>query len=354
MTDFCRTVVEALRADMTIVAATLISHEGSTPRTAGARMLVYPDGGAKGTIGGGAYEGESIAAALRLLRSGAREEGDGNAPALALHFSLQGALDMDMVCGGRVLVLLELLRPEKLALFEAAAQAEAEGEAFAFALSLFFPSNALDGEARGDAAVPGVIRRARLSHDAVGEKGPRLRPEGDHLLLEDIFPARPRLLLFGAGHVSRATAFLAASCGFAVTVLDDRSEFLSEGRFPSAGRVLLPSLEEEAIRVWLRRHPQSPDSALVILTRGHSFDKEALAAALETEAGYIGMIGSRNKRDQVYARLEREGHAPERLRQVRCPVGLDIGAETPEEIAVSILAEIIAWRRKTAPGGSRG
>jgi xanthine dehydrogenase accessory factor len=161
---------------------------------------------------------------------------------------------------------------------------------------------------------------------------------GRSFALEPWTAASP-LLIFGAGHVSRPTAQVAALCGFAVTVLDDRLDFANAARFPQAETRVLESFTD-----CFHGLPCGPEAFVVIVTRGHAFDAEVLAQALRTRAGYIGMIGSRRKRDAVYQRLRGQGFTDADLARVSCPIGLDIGAETPEEIAVSIVAELIQSR----------
>jgi xanthine dehydrogenase accessory factor len=148
------------------------------------------------------------------------------------------------------------------------------------------------------------------------------------------------LVVFGAGHVSMPTVELAAGVGFRVVVVDDRSEFANRERFAAAADILVPKDFSSAVSMLSIDN----DTFVVIVTRGHSFDKEVLAGTLRTDAGYIGMIGSRRKRNAIYAALKKEGFTDTDLARVHCPIGLSIGAESPEEIAVSIVAELIQHR----------
>jgi xanthine dehydrogenase accessory factor len=146
--------------------------------------------------------------------------------------------------------------------------------------------------------------------------------------------------LFGAGHVSRPVAELASLVDFQTVVIDDRDEFANAERFPRADRVIVaPSSHQSFEGLEIDR-----DSYLVIVTRGHLHDKTVLEQALKTDAGYIGMIGSRRKRDLIYQELLTKGFSQKDLGRVHAPIGLAIGAETPEEIAVSIVAELIQVR----------
>lgn len=150
---------------------------------------------------------------------------------------------------------------------------------------------------------------------------------------------RPRtsLLVFGAGHVGQAVALIAGLLGYPVTVIDDRPEFLSRERFPNPRIELVASAFEEAPRAL----KIAANTAIVIVTRGHQYDEVCLRHVVGSPAGYIGMIGSKRRVIAVYERLTRSGIPRESLDRVRAPIGLRVGARSPQEIAVAILAEII-------------
>jgi len=158
------------------------------------------------------------------------------------------------------------------------------------------------------------------------------------IFVEPILP-QPALYIFGAGHVSMALAHAAHTAGFAIAVIDDRESFANRERFPMA-REVYTSYEEAFERI-----QANAASYLIIVTRGHKDDMRVLAWAVGTEARYIGMIGSKRKVLSVYKALEKEGVSAEKFEGVHAPVGLEIGALTPEEIAISITAELIAVRR---------
>ena len=176
-----------------------------------------------------------------------------------------------------------------------------------------------------------------LNHDADYDAG--LICGGTlEVFVEPILP-QPTLYIFGAGHVSLAVSRIASEAGFAIAVIDDRESFANVERFPMASQVHTSYADS-----FERIHPNS-SSYLLIVTRGHKDDMRVLAWAVNTDARYIGMIGSKRKVLSVYKALEKEGYAPEKFERVHAPVGLDIGALSPEEIAVSIVAELIAIRR---------
>jgi xanthine dehydrogenase accessory factor len=161
------------------------------------------------------------------------------------------------------------------------------------------------------------------------------------IFVEPILP-QPMLYIFGGGHVSTALARAAHAAGFAIGVIDDREAFANAERFPMAQEIYTSF--EEAYR---KIHPGA-STYLVIVTRGHKDDMNVLRWAIGTQPHYLGMIGSKRKAISVYKALEKEGIPAEKFERVFAPIGLEIGAMTPDEIAVSIAAELIAVRRKAA------
>jgi xanthine dehydrogenase accessory factor len=161
------------------------------------------------------------------------------------------------------------------------------------------------------------------------------------VFVEPILP-QPMLYLFGGGHVSMAVAKAASAAGFGIGVIDDRETFANKERFPMAQEIYA-SYEDAFQKI----HPNAA-SYLVIVTRGHKEDMRVLAWAVRTEARYLGMIGSQRKVLSVYRALENDGYKPQEFERVFAPMGLEIGALSPEEIAVSIAAELVAVRRNAA------
>jgi len=158
--------------------------------------------------------------------------------------------------------------------------------------------------------------------------------------VEPIVPD-PTLFIFGAGHIGRSVATIAKIVGFKVAIIDDRIKYASQERFPNADAIYVESWETV-----FERLPITDSSFLLIATRGHQFDLTCLRFALRTPARYIGLLGSRRKIQLFFEKLAAEGFAPGDFSRVRAPVGIEIGSETPEEIAVSIAAELIAVRKK--------
>lgn len=191
------------------------------------------------------------------------------------------------------------------------------------------------------AVAPGLFERhgARtlyLAGDALQER----TAEGAPAVYTEVVESRPTFLVVGAGHIGRALARLASFLGYRVVVLDDRPDFADPAAIPGADDVICDDLQAA-----LERFPIDSSTSIVLVTRGHRQDELALRTCLGRGAAYLGMIGSRRRTSAVLEHLRAEGFPEAELDRVRTPIGLDIGAETPEEIAVSIIAEVILLRR---------
>jgi xanthine dehydrogenase accessory factor len=335
---------ELIAEGRAFVLATIISHEGSTPRTSGTRMLITGEQEIVGTIGGGLLELETMQVAAQM---------NAQAPARYLDFDLanQDAANIGMICGGGVRVLLDYIRPDEdnRRLFTTWREELAQGRRTMLLSqvsgtrtkirkidhALLKSDNSLQGPldlpADVSAALSSLITKATHVQVLDLEAG---------MVVADPGHFAPTLFIFGAGHVAQPTAHLAAMVGFDVVVLDDRSEFAAAARFPDAAAVHTISSFDTAFDDL----SVNADAYIIIVTRGHLHDRTVLAQALKTPAAYIGMIGSRTKRDAIYMRLLKDGHTASDIARVHSPIGLSIGADTPEEIAVSIVAELIAVR----------
>jgi xanthine dehydrogenase accessory factor len=159
---------------------------------------------------------------------------------------------------------------------------------------------------------------------------------------------QPILYIFGAGHISISISKIAKMVGFRIVVIDNRTEFANIDRFPEADEIFAQEFSGIFSKLKI-----NPSAYIVIVTRGHQFDEQVLEWAVKTEAAYIGMIGSREKKETVFSHLQSKGISKNLLEGVHAPIGVDISAETPEEIAVSIVAEIIKVRGKRKPTGKK-
>lgn len=166
---------------------------------------------------------------------------------------------------------------------------------------------------------------------------------GNMKIFIDILQPKKEILIFGAGHIAVYVSKLAKMMGFRVNIIDDRQEFANQDRFPEADEIIAETISKALNHVKI-----TPATHIIIVTRGHLKDEEVLGSVIRTNAAYIGMIGSRKKNATVFQHLEKQGISARELKKVHAPIGIDIKAQTPEEIAVSIIAEIIQVRRKKA------
>jgi xanthine dehydrogenase accessory factor len=325
-----------------LVLATIVSRSGSAPRAAGSRMVVRPDGSIIETIGGGSVEARVQELAREVF-------GHGQTVLKKYVLTCQDASQLGMVCGGVLQVLVQYLdasRPSSLELYrEIAAALEAGERAWLLAeIPAVFdvPEPTAQFLIRHDGTAVGGLEAAELQALTVQASAGEpeiLSHQGRQYLVESLCH-QGTVYIFGAGHVSQQLAPLTKLVGFRTVVLDDRQEFANRERFPNADEVIVLDSFHRA----LEGLKINADSYLVIVTRGHAHDQTVLRPALRTQAGYIGMIGSRRKRDAVYANLEKEGFSRPDFDRVFSPIGLNIGAETPEEIAVCVVAELIQVR----------
>ena len=163
---------------------------------------------------------------------------------------------------------------------------------------------------------------------------------GDMKIFIDILQPKEEVLIFGAGHIAVCVSKLAKMVGFRVVIIDDRKEFANQDRFPEADKIIIESIDKALQDIKI-----TPSTYIIIVTRGHLQDQEVLASVIKSKAAYLGMIGSRKKNATVFQYLKEQGISEDELAKVHAPIGIDIKAQTSEEIAVSIIAEIIQVRR---------
>lgn len=327
MKELLTQTLAALARGENVLLCTVLAASGSSPRGAGARMAAFADGSMLGTVGGGNVERQSLALARELLVSG-----EDALRTFALRPDAENATGM--VCGGDVTLLFHCLHPTDTAVSD----------------TLRSWLTALDGgknvwlHLRFDGARVRsftLLTADELCHGADAFCTSKPCWDGE-TYMEPIVRAG-RVYLFGAGHVGRALVPVLHYVGFSVTVFDERAELAAPERFPDARALILGDFRHIFDRVTL-----TADDYAVVMTPGHQADYEILEQLLHTDATYIGCIGSRKKVALTREKLAAAGFSAEQIDRVHSPIGLPILAETPEEIAVSIAAELIRHRAERA------
>lgn len=256
MLEIYQEMINVLSRGERAVLATIISSQGSTPRKAGAKMLIKEDGSFVGTVGGGGTEQKIRQQVDEVMKTGKSQ---------IVRFDLSGKDEaLEMLCGGQMEVYLEPIMPTET------------------------------------------------------------------------------LYLFGAGHTSQSTAAIASMLGFRVIVIDPRAEYNNRDRFPDADSLVVEDYDSAFAKLSVNE-----DSYIVIYTSGHVVDEQCFLFAVGTGAKYIGMIGSKKKAKEVKEHLREKGIPQQQLDRLHSPIGVGIDAETPEEIAISILAELVKVRRSS-------
>jgi xanthine dehydrogenase accessory factor len=353
-------IIDHVQQGQSVVLATVIARTGSIPTSTQAKMLVFPDGSILGTIGGGKLEAEVIREAQRVLV---------NTTPQIVTIALTGAqIETEgLICGGQVEIFLEPFAPgTNLALLEAivASYDDVQSTILATVLNptlsqdsrkmIIHADGTTVGTIGGETITTQIAQAMRtyytghdvqesialdLSEQTAQELG--LLPETQfRVFLETVCPL-PMAYLFGGGHIALHLSKILHLIGFEFVVIDDRTEFANPTRFPYAAACLVHNFEH----VFAELPANLSNAYLIIVTRGHTCDLSVLEQAVRTNANYIGMIGSQRKVDMLLQRLREQGVPQAVLDAIHAPIGLNIGSDTPEEIAVSIAAELIQVRR---------
>ncbi|HRX86238.1 MAG TPA: XdhC family protein [Phycisphaerae bacterium] len=291
------TIVRNLDAGERVALCAVVKTRGSTPQSPGALMLLDERMRTVGTLGGGCVEAEVCKRAFELL-------GRGEAGLLTFQLDHDYGWDDGLICGGGMDVAV-------MPLSESARAGD-------------FRRILADMEA-------GIAARVPL----------RVRHENAWCEYSVLVEAEPKLVIAGAGHVGAQLAKICVDLEFDVTVIDDRGDFASAQRLPAPIKPLVGDIEQT-----LRSHPIDRDTYVVIVTRGHNHDEQALSAVIRSKAKYIGMIGSRRKIKLIFDDLAAAGVDPALLERVHAPIGLEINSVTVPEIALSIAAQLVAVRRE--------
>ena len=351
MREIYEELEELLKKQSPFSLATVVRTKGSTPQKPGSKMLVRPDGSFAGTLGGGCVEAEAWTAAKTAMD-------DGTLPDVQ-SFTLtdEVAAQDGLVCGGTMYILID--RPQEDPLFtqhtEEINQAYNGGQAVA--LAILSKTGSLGGQVgsklliREDGTTLGSMGHPQIDQAAIkpareimafGRKGFLTTEDGAQVYIE-AFTSPPTIVVAGAGHMALAIYSLSKFLGFRMVIVDDRPEFANQERFPEADQIIVNDFVGG-----LRELDIKPNTFIIVATRGHKYDDVALLEAAKTQARYVGLVGSKRKALLIYRSLLEEGIPIERVREIHSPIGLDLGGRTPEEIALSILAEI----EKVRLGGS--
>lgn len=350
MRSIWKTALSEMDSGSDFALATILQVRGHSPREVGTRFIVRRDRSIVGTIGGGLFEADVQSWAVKALEDQASSR---------VTFRFQGAdtHSDEMICGGEAHVLLEYVRADDLEqreVFEKVlAVQRARTPGYLLTRLEADPKNPfrvehlvwdasggrVGGFCGGDQALGSLpdsreLRRPKLLQDP---------GSSCEIFVESLRPVSS-VYIFGAGHVGEAVAHVASYVDFTITVVDDRPEFASVSRIPDADEAIVLESFDRA----LEGLDVDEDTYLIIVTRGHAHDKTVLAQCLRTEAGYVGMIGSRRKNKLIFEALLDEGFSPADIERVHAPIGLPIGGDTPQEIAVSIVAQLIQVRDRLA------
>jgi xanthine dehydrogenase accessory factor len=338
-----QTALSLMEAGEGFAWLTIVDNLGSSPRHTGTSMVVKADGSISGTIGGGALEAAAMRTAAGVIEK--RES-----YLMQYNLTNNDSAKLGMICGGTGSVLIDYVGTENAPMreFFSGLRALVGGGAKGWLVTTlpaethpgWTAANCLvttDGRVFGQAGVPvdevqDLAKRGGTYDRIVADTGARtyIQPIG----------MQGSAYIFGAGHCGEKLAPLLSTVGFYTAIVDDRAEFANAIRFPSADRIVVPASFEGIVG----QLPIDEDSYVVIVTRGHMHDREVLKQALSTDAAYVGMIGSKKKVAETFRALEEDGVPSEVISRVFAPIGLSIGAETPEEIAVSITAQLIQVR----------
>lgn len=328
-----------------VAVCTIIDKHGSVPRGIGTRMLVQGDGSIEGTIGGGIGEHEIITQARQAIKKG---------ESLVVKTSLAGeqGLDSAAICGGWFQTFINYWSPSDITVAEKITLALGSGDPVSLLEIVTssdpdYPTGAkllVDSKGRRSLAEAGMSDTGgKLLSAWLAERKTGIMELCGCKVLATFLVPPPKMVIFGAGHLAIPLVEMASWCGFDITVIDDRQEFACVDRFPRAGKVLVAPMDN--IRDLAL---SSATTYFILITREHRHDDLLLRQLLGTPYAYLGMIGSRRRTTKVKERLINDGFPTPEIDAVHAPIGLEIGAQTPEEIAISIMAEVIAVKNRSS------
>lgn len=345
MRDLLAELEKAVEQKKPVCYTCLVETRGSTPQKPGAAMLIYRDGSQFGTLGGGCVEAEVKRRALRLIDAAEPE---------IMTFQLDNDYGWDdgLICGGRMKVLVDPITTEEdLAYFKDMNELLSGDRGCTEAIVLS-PESAEGGNETDrfliDANSNIVAHRGQQESPAQLLTGlkpikNRPRPYMKSGIAYLTFHQTCQLVIVGCGHIGQKVAELASDVGFEIIAADDREEYCNVQRFPTAKQLIVGNFDTALSDLSI-----TGDTFIIIVTRGHNHDEEALGLLAESPARYIGMIGSKRKVKLIFEDLLKLGTPREALAKVHAPLGFDIGSQTVPEIALSIVAELVAYRNLDA------
>ncbi len=341
------TDIERWQTDEEEVAlATVIETWGSSPRRPGAKMALTPDGKIAGSVSGGCVEGAVFEAGVEALEQRRPRR---------LHFGVadETAWDVGLACGGEIDIFVEPLDPELAARIGRLLNEERAGvvatvvegpEEYVGAKLLIDEDGTVSGNL--DEGVAAAVREEAAGTLAAGQPR-RITVPTEAATLElflDVILPPPTLIMVGGVHIAIALAKMARALNYRTIIVDPRRAFGSEERFPEVDELIQKWPQEAFANLAL-----TPSTAVTMLTHDPKIDDPALKIVLDSSAFYVGALGSSRTHTRRQRRLLEDGVAEEKVDRIHAPIGLDIEAQTPEEIAVAIMAEIVAARRKGRP-----
>lgn len=342
-------LIKSLEENKPCVLATAIRTQGSTPQKIGTKLLVREDGGTAGTIGGGCVEHDIQIEAMNLLLNR-------NSKPFVREYEMneEMAAEQGLVCGGTMWFLIEpIWQPEPYLSYARKILEAYQGKPYMAIASLVKTSSRMpasvgtklvinsDGsisESLGPETLDSAVQNAAVNMMKEGIPHFILKEKETEVFIE-VFGTPLTLIVFGAGHIGKSLSKMTKLLGFRSIIIDDREEYANREIFPDADEVLAMDFVEA-----MKQVPLNPGTAAVVATRGHRHDYYVLKELIKHPVGYTGMVGSKRKQILIYEELFAGGVPLEPLLKIKSPVGLNIGARTPEEIALSIMAEILIWR----------
>jgi xanthine dehydrogenase accessory factor len=342
MYDVLADINRWLSSENAVALATVINTWGSAPRGVGAKMALTPDGKLTGSVSGGCVEGAVFDAGVRALKNGTPE---------LLHFGVsdETAFSVGLACGGNIEVFVQPLAP---AFFRLVKEEIDVGNPLTIVTVIHGPADYFgrqllyigSGTLYGGLG-PGLdelgrkVAQAGLDSGQSGIVDAKIDSGEDLRLFVDVLTPPPLLVMVGGVHIAIALASLAKTLGYRTLVIDPRRAFGSQERFPHVDRLIQAWPQEAFAQVALTR-----STAVALLTHDPKIDDPALKIVLESPAFYIGALGSRKTHEKRRQRLLEDGISEDRLTRLYAPIGLELGGRTPEEIALAIMAEIVAVR----------